>query len=99
MNQFNCLCSKQLFLIHKEVNTKKTFTCPYENCGHQFSESGNLKTHTRIHVHSLCIVDWETTLSLHFPQLHQEFYNKGTFEEPSLDTYKEKTFCLHLLWK
>ena len=37
----------------KVNDSKKAFTCPYKGCGKQFSESGNLKTHIRIHV-SVC---------------------------------------------
>ena len=29
---------------------KKVFMCPYIYCGRRFTESGNLKTHIRIHV-------------------------------------------------
>jgi len=49
--------SKKIFVLEKSVGMKKVFTCPYENCGHQFTESSNLKTHIRIHVHLLHIID------------------------------------------
>lgn len=34
----------------KTLAGKKVYICPYENCQKAFSESGNLKTHIRIHV-------------------------------------------------
>lgn len=38
-------------------NQMKPFACPYEGCGKQFSESGNLKTHIRIHVNKTLITN------------------------------------------
>ena len=34
----------------KQSPKKKAFTCPYNDCRKMFTESGNLKTHIRIHV-------------------------------------------------
>ena len=43
-----------------EDDSKKVFICPYKGCGKQFSESGNLKTHIRIHAFfdRFNIIDW-----------------------------------------
>jgi len=30
---------------------RRTYTCPYAECGKVFTESGNLKAHIRVHVH------------------------------------------------
>lgn len=34
----------------KDNEIKRPFICPFNDCSKQFSESGNLKTHMRIHV-------------------------------------------------
>jgi len=59
----------------KESEGKKTYTCPYKGCSKTFTESGNLKTHIRIHVNFLHhFSDWRTAIYLQLRGLWQELH-------------------------
>ena len=69
----------------------KYFYCPYEECRKKFTESGNLKTHIRTHVHNLMItalVDWRKTVSLRLSWMWEEFCHKGTSKKSLPNAYR-----------
>jgi hypothetical protein len=50
-NDCDSSCTPQETPNHKRlIKGKRVFICPYEECKKAFTESGNLKTHIRIHV-------------------------------------------------
>lgn len=55
--------------VDNTESKKKWYVCPYDGCQKKFKESGNLKTHIRIHVRHFPIeitkkIDWRKTICL-----------------------------------
>jgi hypothetical protein len=79
---------------------KKRYVCSFEGCHKEFAESGNLRTHLRIHVsetHVISNTDGGTTLSLRLFGVHQSVHHQRSSEESSPDSYGRKAQRLHHL--
>ena len=75
----------------KASDSKKVFICPYKGCGKQFSESGNLKTHVRIHVNAkIHVQTGERPFACTFEGCWMSFITKGHLKSHILTHTGEK---------
>ena len=66
----------------KEKATQRVYVCPFEECKKCFTESGNLKTHIRIHVIYKQIltlfIDWRKAVCLRTCWLRKSFHYQSS---------------------
>jgi hypothetical protein len=57
--------------ILKKEQKELIYLCEYPNCNKKFKEKNNLKTHIRIHVKYIFILDWRKTFHLRIYRMQQ----------------------------